>query len=262
MRATALATSRAAPPPRPTMASAWWARQAAAPAATWLSTGLPATSANRAGSSPAARRPSRISPGRGSEARPLSVTTSGRRAPWAARWGPVSLRTPGPNWMRVGKLKVGMGSFTSKLNHLEVAAQLPVRDRVLELPPLPLARADVVVHELGAQDLAGQARLREPPRGLLQRAREADRLLHHVGAALHGRLLQGKLVLHAPQAGPDGGGQGEVGVDVGPGDAHLDARGLGPGGDHAEGDGAVVDPPGDLRRRPVAVHDPLVAVRV
>src|SRR5688500_11167103 len=84
---------------------------------------------------------SRISLKTGSAARPLSVTRSGRRRPCSSRWARSILRAPAPKWMRVGKEKREMPTS----DHLEIAAELPVRHRVLELPPFPDAGAHEVV---------------------------------------------------------------------------------------------------------------------
>ena len=106
IRATALATSSAAPPPTPTMASAECALNASTPAATWLFDGFPPTSEKTAASSPATRSPSTIPRRIGSAARPRSVTTSGRFSPCATRCAPISARTPGPKWIKVGNWNV------------------------------------------------------------------------------------------------------------------------------------------------------------
>ena len=102
--ATALATSRAAPPPMPTIASARCARNASTPALTCEATGLPATPENGAASS--GESDASTSAKTGSAARPRSVTTSGRLRPCACRSSPMRRRAPGPKWIRVGKLKV------------------------------------------------------------------------------------------------------------------------------------------------------------
>src|SRR5207248_9200622 len=55
-------------------------------------------------------------------------------------------------------------------------------------------------------------------------------------------------------------GDRNVGVDVGARHASLQARRLRAARNHAERDGAVVDAPRRLGRRPVAVHESLVAI--
>ena len=106
MSAMALATSRPAPPPTPTMESAEWSLNASTPAVTWLFDGFPPTSEKIATSSPADRSPSTIPRRIGSAARPRSVTTSGRFNPCARRSAVICDRTPGPKWMRVGNWNV------------------------------------------------------------------------------------------------------------------------------------------------------------
>ncbi len=106
MSATALATSTAAPPPRPITASARCARNAAAPAITCDPTGLPEMPENAAASRPP--NSAMNSDSKGSAAMPRSVTTSGRVTPALARCSPTSLRAPGPKWMVVGKPNFSM----------------------------------------------------------------------------------------------------------------------------------------------------------
>src|SRR3954471_6519318 len=99
---------------------------------------------------------------------PLSVTRSGRDAP--ARFSSLgsSLIDPFPYTMRVGKL-ITLAMKRSS-DDLEVPLQLPLRHRALELPALPVAGADVMLHERLAEKLARFLACREARRGLPQRA--------------------------------------------------------------------------------------------
>src|SRR5690349_7770911 len=57
-------------------------------------------------------------------------------------------------------------SLINPSDDLEVALQFPVGDRVRELRPFPLARADEMVHEGLAEKLPGDGRLGHPRRRL------------------------------------------------------------------------------------------------
>ena len=100
---TTLATSSAAPPPKPITLSARCALNAAAPAITWPQVGLPNTPSNTATSSPA--RWLRNSASTGSAPSARSVTISGRLQPASSRCCATSRRAPAPKWMGVGKEK-------------------------------------------------------------------------------------------------------------------------------------------------------------
>ena len=102
-RPTTLATSSAAPPPKPMTASAPCALKAAAPAMTWAQVGLPCTPSYTATCKPP--RCPRNSAITGSLASARSVTTSGRRTPWASRCSATRRRAPAPKWIVVGKAK-------------------------------------------------------------------------------------------------------------------------------------------------------------
>src|SRR5437867_3152281 len=256
MSATALATSRAAPPPMPMRLSAPCARKASTPALTWDATGFPPTPEKGAASRPPSE--ASTSAKSGSAATPLSVTTRGRRSPCASRCSPMRRRAPGPKWMRVGKLKVWT-VISGRSYDLEVALQLPVGDRLLGLAPLPLARADEMVHELLPEQLAGQARPPEAIGRLLQRPRQPRRLLGLVRAARHRLLLQLQPLLDAPHARGHRGRHRQVRVEVGPAHPHLQPGRLRAARDDAEGHRPVVDTPRDAGRGPEALDEPLVA---
>ncbi len=98
---TTLATSSAAPPPKPITLSAPCALNAAAPAITIAQVGLPKMPSNTATFS--SRRWLLNSASTGSAASARSVTISGRFRPRSSRCGPTSLRAPAPNWIAVGK---------------------------------------------------------------------------------------------------------------------------------------------------------------
>src|SRR5688572_21331826 len=86
----------------PTTASAPWARNASAPAVTWLAVGFPHTELKTSACSPAASRSRTNSAMKGSAATPLSVTTSGRVAPVEVRCALTFFRAPAPNVIAVG----------------------------------------------------------------------------------------------------------------------------------------------------------------
>src|SRR5262245_46142590 len=113
---------------------------------------------------------------------PRNTTSSGLRV---FVTGPCLSLSRGPG--RLG----GAGS-----NHLEIAPRLPVGDRPLELRHLPGARAHVVIHELGAQDLGSRRALRQQRGRLLERGRQS--LGAHAGVAYAGRARV-QLMLDAPQ---------------------------------------------------------------
>ena len=103
IRPTTLATSSAAPPPKPMTLSAPCALKAAAPAITCAQVGLPKTPSNTATCSPGRRvLNSAIT---GSAANALSVTMSGRLQPCSCRCAATPARAPAPKWMGVGKAK-------------------------------------------------------------------------------------------------------------------------------------------------------------
>ena len=118
---TTLATSSAAPPPKPMMQSAPCSLKALAPAITWAQVGLPNTPSKTTASSGA--RCERNSAITGSAASARSVTISGRLQPAAARCAATCLRAPAPKWMSVGKEKAGEG-HVQRLN-LPPNAALP-----------------------------------------------------------------------------------------------------------------------------------------
>ena len=106
IRATALATSSAAPPPTPMTASARCALYAAAPAMTWLRTGLPKISENTATSRPG-RSASSVPEQR---QRGDAAVGDQQRPRNALRLQMVGdePRAPAPKWIVVGKLKRSM----------------------------------------------------------------------------------------------------------------------------------------------------------
>src|SRR5206468_2784237 len=126
-RPTTLATSSAAPPPKPITQSAPWVLNAAAPAITCAQVGSPNTPSNTATSRPVSCDLNSASTGNAASA--LSVTISGRLKPWSSRCGPTSLRAPAPKWIAVGKEKrvMVMRSQGSRLHAHPAQLDLVVR---------------------------------------------------------------------------------------------------------------------------------------
>src|SRR5689334_12308206 len=216
----------------PTTLSAAWLRNASAPAATWLRTGLPQMPENTACDTPS--RSPRNASKTGRAATPRSVTTSGRVQPAEARWPATSLRAPAPNRIGVGnakrcKLKLGPPALAARRrssNDLEIPLALPIGDGILPLPPFPFARRREVVDEIVAEPVACALGLAEDARGLDQRARCARNVFGTDVGTLDGLRRQCAIPFDAVEAGRDARGHREIGIDVRPRAARLEPRRL------------------------------------
>src|SRR5512132_3438198 len=277
--ATALATSSAAPPPMPTTLSAACARNACAPARTWLRTGLPQTPENTAAFTPGSSRTNRSNTG--NAASPRSVTIKGRVYPASIRCGAISLRAPAPNTIDVGKAKrcsvtadapSGLGRASARSAYerrqnrsrrsydFEIALAFPVRHRVEPLPPFPLPRRREVVDEIVTEPVARALGLPEDARRLDQRARCARNVLGANVGPFDRRRAKLQFAFDAVEAGCEARGDGEIRIDVGAGTARFEPRRFRRPRKHAETRGSVVEAPCRLHGCPEAVDEALVTV--
>src|SRR5579859_6627627 len=110
----------------------------------------------------------------------------------------------------------------------------------------------------GAERLLGELAFLERPDRLRQRVGHTLQIARTVGVADES-LRRLDLVADAVEAGSERGGEGEVGVGIGTGDAALDAQALAIA-HHPESGGAVVVAPREPRRRPRSVDVALIGV--
>lgn len=110
------------------------------------------------------------------------------------------------------------------LNNLKIPLHLPVGDGAAELAFFPFAGRGVVVDEGVAEDGARGLRRLEHAGRVHQGARQVEAFGEGlvVGVALDRRVGLDP-VLDAPEPGADAGGQGQIGVGVGGGDAEFHA---------------------------------------
>src|ERR1700722_19984611 len=137
-------------------------------------------------------------------------------------------------------------------NDFKISREFPIGDGLAEFSLFPLPGGGVVLDEFVAEQGARGLGSGEALGSLVQRGGQAPvrRVLAVVGIALDGGVGL-DAVLDAPEAGADGGGECNVGIDVGGGDAVFDALTGGAAADHAQRRGAILDAPGGGGGRPV-----------
>src|SRR5712691_3038528 len=151
--------------------------------------------------------------------------------------------TPSPLW---GEGR-GEGLKSCALDALEMADELPVGHRLVEGLLLEPPMLKVMLDHLVAERLARHPRAPELVERLPERLGDLRQRRVFVGIALVdlGRL---ELLLDAVQPRRDGGGEGQVRIGVGTGDAVLDAKARVLAAE-PEAAGPVVPAAGDSRRR-------------
>src|SRR6476619_3746631 len=136
---------------------------------------------------------------------PASVTTSGRRTPRFLSSSGSRPTEPAPKTIVVGKENVER--FMVASHRFEIARQLPVRNRFLELAYLPLTGRRVVIHEVVAQPAARHFALAKQFRGGGEGARQGSGVARI--SVDHGRRRV-QFALDAVESGSEGSGHGEV----------------------------------------------------
>src|SRR5712692_5945073 len=234
--ATSPATARASPPAFLTSATV---SSAAAVLMSPTTTRAPSSAKRRAAS-----RPMPIPAPVMSAIFPLSLDP----IPFLLRPYPLPLggrgfETPSPLW---GEGR-GEGLKSCNLDPLEMADELPVGHRLVEGLLLEPPMLEVMLDHLVAEGLARHPRAPELVERIAQSLGNLRQLRARIRVPLeHRRQLE--LLLDAVQPRRDGGGEGQVRIGIGAGDAVLDpeARVLAA---EPEAAGAVVPPPRDPRGR-------------
>src|SRR5580658_6982757 len=146
-------------------------------------------------------------------------------------------------------------------NDFKVSGELPIGDRLAELPLFPLPGGGVMLDELLAKKGSSRLRREQALGGLEQSRRQAPmrRMLAVVGVALDRRVGL-DTILDAPQPGSDRGRQRDVRVDIRGRNAVLDAMARRTAANHAQRSGTVLDPPSSGGGRPVARNEARIAV--